>query len=555
MQSSQNTVEVSPAIEQGLTQVNPWLWAHEAPIQLVGGPFSLDGHEFQIEPMNECSSVEVVRKATQMTFTEGAVLKVLHAMRYGLWATGCLYLFPTQDTVTDFSASRFNPLIRDNPDTIGCFVRDTNRSNLKRIGSGYLYFRSGRLGQEIQGQQKTSAALISIPADHAVHDEYDLMSPQIDEFVEGRLAHSKIKTKTYLSNPSLPDYGISAKFDQSDQRYWFCRCRKCNEWTCMDDPNLTEEGIFEQRIVKVGGNVIRACSRCGSPVDPRDGQWVKQRQDVIGVAGFTIGHPSAAWIEPAKLLHDWQTTKDRGNFIRLKMGRPYIEAEDRLTENQVLACCNRDAMPMRHPGPCASGVDVKASYLNVVIGFRPYQGTLQIAHVARVKSFQDLHDLNKAFNVKSCVINLEPDTHKAREFQAAEEYEVFLCHYNEHQHYSAAYDSKSGLVQINRTEIMDATHKLVTTYGRLIIPRQGPEVLVFAKECCATAKRLEVDELTGSRHYTYIKLSGNDDYRHSLNYFLLAVDRVGIYEPPVDKKKRDAWDEEDEHESKSWMAM
>jgi len=98
------------------------------------------------------------------------------------------------------SASRFNPLIRDNPETIGQFVRDTNRANLKRIGDRFLFFRSGRLGQEIQGQTKTSAGLISVPADHAVHDEYDLMSQRIDEFVDGRLAHSEIKTKTFLSN-------------------------------------------------------------------------------------------------------------------------------------------------------------------------------------------------------------------------------------------------------------------------------------------------------------------------------------------------------------------
>jgi hypothetical protein len=148
---------------------DPWVWAYTNEVRLVGAMFAFKGHEFQAEPMQANTRLVSVRKATQMAFTEGAVLKVLHAMINRKWPVGCLYLFPTQDTVTDFSASRFNPLIRDNPETIGLYVRDTNRANLKRIGDGFLYFRSRRLGQEIQGQTKTSAGLISVPADHAVH--------------------------------------------------------------------------------------------------------------------------------------------------------------------------------------------------------------------------------------------------------------------------------------------------------------------------------------------------------------------------------------------------
>src|SRR5512143_934084 len=163
---------MTPAWQAISEATDPWAWANE--IRLVGATFSYEGHEFQKEPMQANTRLVTVHKATQMAFTEGAgVLKVLHAMINRRWPVGCLYLFPTQDTVTDFSASRFNPLIRDNPEVIGQYVRDTNRANLKRIGDGFLYFRSGRLTQEIQGQTKTSSGLISVPADHAVHDEYD----------------------------------------------------------------------------------------------------------------------------------------------------------------------------------------------------------------------------------------------------------------------------------------------------------------------------------------------------------------------------------------------
>ena len=132
-----------------------------------------------------------------------------------------------------------------------------------------------------------------VPADHSVHDEYDLMNQKIDELVDGRLAKSDIKTKTFLSNPSLPDCGISAKFDESDQRYWFDKCQACGAWTCFDDPDLTEEELFLKRIVEQSdGSAIRACSNCGRDVDVRLGQWLPRRPNVEDHGRLTIGTQS-----------------------------------------------------------------------------------------------------------------------------------------------------------------------------------------------------------------------------------------------------------------------
>ena len=36
-----------------------------------------------------------------------------------------------------------------------------------------------------------------------------------------------------LGVPTLPQFGISAAFDASDQRIWTGKCRACNEWNPM----------------------------------------------------------------------------------------------------------------------------------------------------------------------------------------------------------------------------------------------------------------------------------------------------------------------------------
>src|SRR4030042_6898638 len=328
MLSSQDIDRISPGVDEACKQDKTWAGAYTSQIWLPSGLFTLNGHEFQIRPMSIRPPVQVVKKGTQLTFTESEVLGVIHDMRYGLLPQGCLYLFPSKEEVVDFSSSRFAPLIKDNPDTIGAYVHDTNRANLKRIGNGFIFFRSGRLQQEIRGDMKSSSHLKSLPADHAVHDEYDEMHPGIDEYVDGRLAKSKVRTKSYLANPTLPDYGIDAKFQLSDQEYWHVKCTACGEHTCFDlDDNFPN--LFHRQH---DGSVIRACLRCGREGDVRIGEGVAGKPSITDIIGFPIRHPSAYWINPADLLNKWHDPNvDKANFTRLRLGRAYIEAENRLS--------------------------------------------------------------------------------------------------------------------------------------------------------------------------------------------------------------------------------
>jgi len=159
--------------------------------------------------------------------------------------------------------------------------------------------------------------------------------------------------------------------------------------------------------------------------------------------------------------------------------------------------------------------------------------------VARVSSFNDVYDLAKRFKVSTAVIDRKPEIRKAREFQDNAPFEVFLCDYNEHQRNNPNFDSKSGIVTINRTEICDATHDLVIIPGRYTIPRRDAEIERYASEMSNIAKVLEEDEETGSREYFYRKLGTDkpDHYRHATNYFLLAAMRVGVCEREYEKRR------------------
>jgi len=243
---------------------------------------------------------------------------------------------------------------------------------------------------------------------------------------------------------------------------------------------------------------------------------------------------NSVYVDPGKVLKAFREPPNRNlaEFYNSKLGLAYISADNRLTVQDVYSCCGQEAMSMNHTGPCAMGVDV-GSLLNVVVGCRPKEKVLQIIYMARVSSFNDVHDIAQRFNVKYAVIDMEPELRKAREFAQAEHYPVFLCDYQDHVVTGPVWDEEKRVVKVNRTDICDATHDLVSSSGFLVLPRRSEELDLFAKQVCNAAKVLQEDQETGSREYRYRKL-GEDHYRHALNYFYLASKRIGVVETAQD---------------------
>jgi len=508
------SVKLTPGI---LESANPWLWAYNRKIQLVPGPFILKGHEYQVRAMTAEAPVLVFKKATQMTITESQVLRVLHAMIHGMYPQGCLYLFPTQDEVTDFSASRFSPLLKDNPGAIGCHVTDTNRIALKRIGSGYLYFRAGRLGQSIQGSMKTSSKLKAIPVDHAVFDEWDEMDPKIDEFVDGRMQHSLVKTKAYLANPTLPDFGIDSKYQESNQEQWHIKCKACGSWTCLDEEGAFPECLKEQK----DGAVIRACKKCGKEINPRHGEWVAGKPSLTkDIIGQHISHFNSTYVNPAAILRKFRNPNTNlADLYRLILGLAYIEAENRLSVQEVLALCGNEGIESACADSCFMGVD-QGKDLHVVIGSRHVELKGQIRHIGVYKDWEELDRLMRNFHIICCVVDALPETRNARAFAKRFPGQVFLNYYNEHQKGSYAWNEKEYIVSCNRTESLDASHKQVSE-GHICLPKRCEIVEEFAKHLHNVAKKLEEDEETGSKRYVYVRL-GPDHFRHAFNYETMA---------------------------------
>jgi len=400
-------------------------------------------------------------------------------------------------------------LIDENPDTIGKWIKDTDSANIKRIWNAFLYLRG----------MKSRVGLKSIPVDLTVFDELD-EAPQlaIDMALE-RMAHSEFKEVLKLSNPTLPDYGIDAAFQETDQRYWLLKCDKCGEYTCLED-------TFPDCLKTVKGEVIRVCQKCHGELNPSIGQWVAKKPAVTDKRGYHYSQLFSHYVDPADILHKFRTTNNLTDFYNLKIGNAYVEATNRLSVQEVLSLCGNDGILSQDRGPCFMGVD-QGKNLHVVIGKKHIQKAGQIVHIGVYKDWEELDRLMRNFHVSRCVVDALPETRNARAFAERFRGKIYLNYYNQHQKGSYAWNEKEFIVSCNRTESLDASHREIMDQ-EILLPRECEITREFATHMHNVAKRLEEDEETGSKRYVYVKL-GPDHFRHAFNYECMAFSRMGFF--------------------------
>jgi hypothetical protein len=481
-------------------------WAMK--VTLDGRFFTFDRHEYLLTPYQDDHPFQVEQKAAQMGLTVKGMLRSLYLCRFG-GIRGVLYLFPSRTDVLDFSKSRVSPLIEENPDSIGKWLRDTDSAGLKQVGGAWLYLRG----------MQSRVGLKSIPVDFIVFDELDEAPQNAVDMAMERMAHSEFRKVLQLSNPTLPDYGIDRAFQDTDQRYWLLKCQSCGEYTCLED-------TFPDCLVQTRKGVIRACMKCGTELNPSIGQWVPKKPSITDKRGYHYSQLFSHFVDPAEILTKFRTTSNLADFYNLKIGVAYVEAENRLSVQEVLSLCGSEGMGTYDAGLCSMGVD-QGKDLHVVIG-RPHSGDRDpIVYIGIYKDWEELDRLMRNFRVDRCVVDALPETRNARAFAMRHKGRVFLNYYNEHQKGFYAWNEKEMIVTCNRTESLDASHKDITS-ERVVLPKQCDVVKVFAEQMHNVAKKLEEDEETGSKRYVYVKL-GPDHFRHAFNYETMARQNMPEY--------------------------
>jgi hypothetical protein len=489
-------------------------------IRLEGRPFSFEGHEYLRAIYNDTSPHVVVCKAAQVGGSTWAILRSLHACLTGL---NVIYFFPTRTDVLEFSKSRVSPLLFDNS-FLARMMTDTDTAGLKRIGEAHLYMRG----------MQSRVGMKSVPADLIVLDELDESDPVAKTMARERLAHSDYKRVVELSNPSLPEFGIDETYQVSDQRHWMMKCEACSHWTSLEQEFPKKLGE-EVRIIlpRPDGTFYRACPKCEAELNVDLGEWVADYPN-RPIHGYRISQLFSSKVDPREILNEYRTTRFPDRFYNLKIGIPWADLERRLDVMSVVALCTDAVMPERadQPGVHTMGIDTGKELHVVVLREDGDRSRQHVVHLGAYHEFSDLDELMTRFRIEQCVIDGLPETHETRKFAERHRGRVFMSYFSEHQRGSAAWNHLTGIVQINRTEALDASRDTVRKQ-RLILPRQTPIVETFARHMAADAKTLDEDPDTGAQRFRYIR-TGPDHFSLAFTYAWMAASRfMNAVDPTV----------------------
>lgn len=499
-----------------LSSVDPLVWA-SGRLSVRGGLFNLGGHSYQCDLVSRDKRVRVVKKGTQLGATLVYQLEAIHGLVFRRFPLGVMYMMPSEKTVERFSKLRFTPMFDGN-----IWLKrylSVNNANEKVINGGNLIFVGARSQQVGGTSTKDSSALRTFECDIVYRDEVDLHDMEMVEQSKQRLNYSKVRGQVNLGSPTVPGYGIDLMYEESDQCRWVIPCGFCGKLTCIEED-------FPKSIQMLGGVWCRVCVHCGRLIFVHDGRWESRYPD-----RDIRGYWASSFLSPRADLKEYMTRYHHSDgsalceFERSILGRASIEAENQLSDVTVLDRCGSDGLRHYSGVDTVMGVDV-GKVIHAVIGVRTGRDSYAVLNVSAVESFEELHALAARMKVRLCVMDAMPDIHASRKFQQEEPYSVFLCRYSEQMPGVPDWDSRGGGVKCNRNEWCDRVHDVFST-GKVSLPRNCPELRVFAKQLSSTAKAIITHPDTGIQKPRWIK-RGDDHYFHSMLYFLLGCQRSGI---------------------------
>lgn len=526
-----------------LGRVSYWL---EKNTTLAGRPFSFVGHEFQREIVDETHPNVAVIKPSQVGLSECAARLILGFVAISPDTVG-IYTLPTVHEALRFSKSRVDPVIRGSKYLSSIIIGGSDSSSFKQLGTSQI-FMAGTFGK----------ALISIPTDILLNDEVDFSNPEVLITAESRLSHSRIFNEELelrgirrkFSTPTLPQMGISALFDKSDQRRRLVRCKHCGHWFWPNflhhvvvpghDGDMAEITYLEVQDLDDRGLLAKAqllCEKCHKPITkenlrPDYREWVAEFPHVRHSRGYSISpFDLPDYHTPTSILRKkLEFKEEEGHFRNFTLGLGFADASNSVLPGVVK---NNTTLAPSYPDSTNAygtvmGLDVgKTSWLTIG---KPVGDHLHVIWAEQIKIGINREDelystvilRMQQFKVVKFVCDAMPYTDTMLRIQSRfAPGQVMLCTYT-------LTDGKTAIsrlretdytLEANRTKSIDVLVKRLNT-NKLKFANLPDNSLIESH--LQGMKRVDRLNSKGEVVSEWLKTSP-DHYFHSLNYLNLAA--------------------------------
>ena len=423
--------------------------------------------------------------------------------------------------------------------------KDLGNNRLKRFGAGTMLF----LGSN------TATDFVEFSADTLIVDELDQCDPSNLAKARDRIRASDDPKMYRLGNPTLPNRGICALFDKSDQRYWFTQCTCCGEWQNLDwfnnvitkdnDGNWVPRDTVARDALKhtqpenLKYEIKPVCIKCSMPFERHGrGEWVTMYRDRER-AGYTMSRLDVLNESLTRLYTEWTLSQGDTNrlstFYTSVLGMGFEFSGARITSDMLAKCSTggeNDFVGGDHleNNIVSMGVDV-GSLINYCISIakEDENGDLirEAIYIGACRSFDDIKEMITRYHVNTCVIDAMPETRMAqgvRDWALYQGVDVWLCRFHPNarvgnEAYSRKLNWETKEVKVDRTQIMDATFDEIVG-GRRVYPRDVVTVLGFHEQMKASVRVLDSEK----SKITWSEGSQSDHYRFADVYDRIAFD-------------------------------
>lgn len=428
--------------------INPATWAERYRVMGMPfpGPWNWTYHPWLYEMHLAESERLIGQKSAQMGFTEWALNRTFYAM--DILGVSVLYILPSNDDASDFSAARFDKAL-ENSDYLSKFFSDVKNVGHKRAGNSSLYVRGS----------KSRSKLKSIDTALLVFDEMDEMSQENFSLALERQSGQRIETKQVLalSTPTIEDKGINAEYKRSTQEHYvFCcpRCSRLIEFVYPDSLVITGDSLVDPNL----RNSYYICSECKGKILQEEKPEILKPLGLGGKARYVQSYSDREWrgfhinqmysmtIKASNIAESVIKSKndptEETELFNSKLGLPHATKGSKISDEEIGVCIrqhrkgNVTKMSVR-----TMGIDV-GSVCHVTVeewhikGHRPGLLVndcaepvvlLDMTTSGNAYDFAELDKLMIEYAIDGAIIDAEPERRVAYQFATRHWGKILLC--------------------------------------------------------------------------------------------------------------------------------
>jgi hypothetical protein len=495
----------------------PWDLAKNVHLNTHRQPLNFSNRKYLTQIYQDFSKKIIIKKSVQCGISEMLIIRSFAYSEYGFYI---LYVLPKYDLRGRFVHNRVNPLFSQIPQyqqMLNDAVGDSESVILKHIGKGAVNFVGSNSESEF----------IEYPADTLIVDELDRCNQQNLTLANDRLDASTFKHRILVSTPTIQNFGIDKEYNESDQCEWKIKCSHCNTWQSLEwEANVVNqvgENQFELLDTKWKESDTRdidlLCYKCKKPINRLEtGKWIPTQKH--NYRGYHLSQLFSA----NTFVHElWKTFQESlGNpydlqiFYNSKLGVAYTAKGAKLSRLDLDNCRQEYLMQSEYPEYTSMGVDV-GKLLHVRISSLTADGKRKAQYIGTVQEFSEIKDLIKGYRVRFCVVDADPETRAAREFQASQRQGCVWLNRFQYNIKEVRINENDGTMQVDRTQAFD---HLVAEIRRqnLLLPKNAGLIPDYYEQVEAPVR---LQDLVTGRNY-WSEGTKSDHYFLAEVYDMLA---------------------------------